>query len=110
MPRSKAHFHAIIQLGDAVCEAVVDTGGAKSMIDYSMAKRLGLPVELAEVEGEFGRFYGPSADSLVGYHGRIPGPIKFKFDEKVEFELPELKVIKNGEPICLIGSDLMANG
>ena len=34
------HYFAVVMLGSAVTEAIVDTGGARTMIDAQLAKQL----------------------------------------------------------------------
>lgn len=87
-------------------EAIVDTGGARTMLDNLLADRLGLPVEVAGPGKYFGSFWGPSAEPIP-YYGRVAGPIEIRFSQDVVFTLPEVKVIKHGEPLALIGTDIL---
>lgn len=103
---SPAHYSALVAFGNSLTEAIVDTGGARTMLDASLAQRLGLPVEIAGPGKWFGSFWGPSA-SPIPYYGRVAGPIQVKFSGNVSFTLPEIKVIKHGEPLALIGTDIL---
>lgn len=74
MKISPAHYSALVMIGDALTEAIVDTGGARTMLDASLAKELGLKVEVAGPGKWFGSFWGPSAQPIP-YYGRVAGPI-----------------------------------
>lgn len=74
LPISRSHYIALVAINEGFCEAIVDTGGARSMIDYESAKSLGLDVELANEERSFGSFWGPAGDP-VSYYGRVKGPV-----------------------------------
>jgi len=91
--------------------ALVDTGGARTMVDEASARALGLEVELATPEKKFGAFWGP--DSVPrDYLGRVRGPVSIKFADGLELTIPEIKVIASGEtqPLVLLGTDLLADG
>ena len=75
VPSSTSHYMALVKLGRGICEAIVDTGGARSLIDLDTAKTLGLKVEMAN-KNDMGCFWGPGGE-VMGYAGRIKGPIKF---------------------------------
>jgi predicted aspartyl protease len=40
-------------------EALIDTGGARCMIDIETANKLGLEVEVATKEKNWGSYFGP---------------------------------------------------
>lgn len=75
LPISRSHYTALVAIDDKFCEAIVDTGGAKTMIDHESAKALGLNIELAGDGRSFGSFWGPSG-SPVEYYGRVKGPVE----------------------------------
>jgi hypothetical protein len=106
LPISRSHYIALVAIGGGFCEAIVDTGGARSMIDYESAKALGLDVELSDGSRNFGSFWGPSGDP-VAYYGRVKGPVNIQFTKDIVFRLPELKVIKHSEPLIIIGTDIL---
>lgn len=103
---SPAHYSALVAVGGSVTEAIVDTGGARTMIDSVLAEKLKLRVEVAGPGKYFGSFWGPSAEPIP-YYGRVAGPVEIRFSPEVVFMLPEVKVIKHGEPLALIGTDIL---
>ena len=68
------HYFAAVQIGNAFTEAIVDTGGARTMIDKALAEKLRLEVEVAGPGRWFGSFWGPAAQPIP-YYGRVAGPI-----------------------------------
>ena len=93
-------------LNDVLVEAIVDTGGARSIIDEHTARELGLHVELATATRGHGAFWGPGA-TPIKYHGVVPGPVHVQFSHNVTLTLPEIKVIQHMEPLVILGADLM---
>lgn len=85
---------------------LMDTGGARSMIDLPTAKRLGLPLKLRGDGEEFGKFWGPDA-VMKDYAGIVTGPVCLRFSVEVTFTLPEVKIIEYGDPIFLVGTDVL---
>jgi predicted aspartyl protease len=53
------HYLGIVQIGNGIVEALIDTGGARCMIDVDTAKKLGLEVEIATKEKNWGSYFGP---------------------------------------------------
>lgn len=92
LPISRSHYIGLIAIDGGFCEAIVDTGGARSMIDYESAKALGLNIELASKERSFGSFWGPSGEPIE-YFGRVKGPVEVQFADGISFRLPEIKLI-----------------
>ena len=76
VPTSVAHYMALVGIGKGVCEALVDTGGARSLVDMDTAKKLKLDIEYAGQGKDMGGFYGPGGDTTE-YAGRVKGPIHF---------------------------------
>lgn len=78
-----AHYIGHIILQDTLIEALIDTCGAKSMIDRSTAEALGLPIEVATKDKHFGSFFGPGGNGQRArstyYYGRVKGPIQITF-------------------------------
>lgn len=107
LPISRNHFTAVVALNGAVVEALMDTGGARSMIDFKTATAMGLPVELASESRHFGCFWGPTG-TPVNYKGRISGPVTVRFDSEVAIQIAEFKVVEGEEPLVLLGADMMA--
>ena len=93
-------------LNDVLVEAIVDTGGARSIIDEHTARELGLHVELATATRGHGAFWGPGA-TPIKYHGAVPGPVHVQDSHNVTRTLPEIKVIQHMEPLVILGADLM---
>ena len=75
VPPSRAHYMALVKLGNGVIEAIIDTGGARSLIDLDTARTLGLKIEMAK-SNNMGNFWGPGGE-VMGYTGTVRGPIKF---------------------------------
>ena len=61
-------------LNNVLVEAIVDTGGARSIINEHTARELGLHVELAKATRGHGAFWGPGA-TPIKYYGIVPGPV-----------------------------------
>ena len=57
---------------------MLDTAGARTMIDLKTANMLGLEVEVATAERYFGCFYSASAVPTP-YAGRVKGPVTIRF-------------------------------
>ena len=47
---------------------------------------------------------------MFGYHGLIRGPITLQFDKDVSIPLLCLKVVDHGEPLLLLGADILRGG
>jgi hypothetical protein len=73
---------AIVQIGKGVCEAILDTGAARTMIDETTATQMGLDIEVATPEKSFGSFWGPSGPEAK-YYGRVKGPVYIHIGPKV---------------------------
>ena len=94
---SRCHFYGIVAVSGpgtaekeaVVCEAVIDTGGSKSIIDADSAAQYGLEVHV----GDAGYFWGPG-NKAKPYYGKVEGPLTLQFDTNLKMVLPELKVIK----------------
>ena len=84
----------MVQIAHVLIESILDTGGARSLIDRATCEAVGLPIEVATKERHFGRYYGASTGDRF-YYGRVPGPLEVRFSEDVMLCLPELKVIKH---------------
>ena len=97
-----------VGLNNVVTEAIMDTGGEKSMIDYVTAERLGLRYLKAR-GSEFKKYLSPG-NVVTAYYGLIRGPVTITFDGQVNVTLPFLKVVSHGEPLLLIGADCLRGG
>lgn len=90
----------------AVMECLLDTGGAKTMIDLGTARKAGLPLVYPTKERHLGFFYGPSGEPTA-YAAVVEGPVHLRFGADVVLAIPELKVVHNKDPIILVGTDVM---
>ena len=114
LPLSHCHFTAVVQVSvpnkpkaGAILEALVDSAGAKSMIDLKSAEMASLPLVRSTKERPLGWYYGPSGDP-VAYAGIVQGPVRLLFAKDVFITVPELKVVHSKEPLVLIGTDAMS--
>ena len=107
VPFSRCHYFGVVAINDSVIEALLDTGGAKSLVDVDTAEQMGLEVK----QGEAGYFWGPG-NTATPYYGRVEGPIRLQFDETVTLTIPELKVVKGtrNDPLLILGCDFMTRG
>ena len=87
--------------GGAVIEALLDTSGAKMMIDEATAMLAKLPIIQASKERDFGWFYGSSVEA-THYVGIVEGPVHLKFSRDISITLPGMKIVKSKKPIVLI--------
>ena len=103
-----SHYLGLVELNGRVVEVILDSGGARTMVDRETAIALGLKIEWADDQKFFGSFSGVSS-TPTRYAGRAVGPISIKFSEEVEFLLGEFKIFEYPEPIILIGTDLLGH-
>ena len=108
------HFVGLVTINGAVTDAIIDTAGARSMLDVDTAKALGLEMEamsIAEQESRgvfpFGH-YTVADGRLIAYAGRLKGPVTLQFGPKVKIELPAFRLTESSEPLVLIGTDIMS--
>ena len=76
------------------------------MIDEVTTTLAKLPIIQASKEWDFGWFYGPSGEAMH-YAGILEGLVHLRFSKDISITLPEMKIVKNKEPIVLIGTDTM---
>jgi hypothetical protein len=88
---------------------MLDTCGAKSMMDRKTAEELGFEIEVASRKRHFGSFYGPGG-KVVYYYGRARGPLEVWLDDDVKLMIPELKIVDHCEPLILLGTDVLTEG
>lgn len=100
-------------MNDTLTEALVDTCGARSMIDRATAEALGMDIEVATKDKHFGSFFGPGTNGSgtrnVYYYGRVKGPIDITFGKRLVVVADELKVVEHFEPLILIGTDILTD-
>ena len=58
MPIQKTHYLGLIELNGRVVEVILDSGGARTMVDKDTAVALGLRIEWASDSKFFGSFSG----------------------------------------------------
>jgi hypothetical protein len=80
---SPSHYIALCKVGMGVCNVLLDTAGAKTMIDLQTAELLGLEVERTTASKYFGSFISATAVPTP-YAGRVKGPVSLRFSENVE--------------------------
>jgi hypothetical protein len=71
---------ATVEIGDKLLNAIVDTGGARTMMDKTVVEALGLPIDKATKRRRYGSYWGPGGKETY-YYGRVPGPVRVKIDE-----------------------------
>ena len=88
-----------------VCEAVIDTGESKSIINADSAAQYGLEVHV----GDAGYFWG-LGNKAEPYYVEVEGLSMLKFDTNLKMVLLELEVIKGTctDPLFIVGSDVIA--
>ncbi len=74
MTPSLSHYFGVVQVGNAVTDTILDTGGARSMVEAGLARELGLKVEKASKNNIAGCFWGPNGKKMY-YYGKVRGPI-----------------------------------
>ena len=68
-----------VSVNGAITKAVIDTGGEKSMMDFTTAERLELRYLRAKGP-EFGKYISPG-NVVSSYYGLVRGPVLLQFDE-----------------------------
>lgn len=104
-----AQYIALVGIQDTLVEALMDTGGACSIMDLDFAQRMGLNVRV-QTQAEFGMFTVPGRTSPVPYAGCVEGPVALRFSEEVALTLPFIRLVNHGRPLCIIGADALCEG
>ena len=107
LPLSRNHFIALVAINGACLECIVDTGGARTMLDRGSAEAAGLKITPPGDGVEVGGYYGPSGGDIIPYAGIVAGPVQLRFSSDVVVTLGELKVLNASDPIVLVGADAM---
>ena len=108
VPHSTAHYMATVEINKKLINLIVDTGGARTMMDRRVAESLGLPIDKASKKKRYGSYWGPGGKETY-YWGRVQGPVTVKVAEGVELSLKEIKIIEHGEPIMILGTDTLVD-
>lgn len=72
MPISRNYFTGIVSINGDIVEAVMETRGARSLLDYTSIINIGLQVKVAAEERHFGYYWGPSGKSVL-FKGKVQG-------------------------------------
>ena len=109
---SRSHFYGVVAVTAAnskegkamVGEAVIDSGGSKSLINADSAEQYGLEVTV----GDVGYFWGPG-NKAEPYYSKVEGPVTLQFNADLKMVLPELKVVRGTrtDPLFIAGLDIM---
>lgn len=105
---STSHYMGTVVVDKVLFHAMIDTCGAKSMMDRKTAEEMGYDIEVATRNKHFGSFYGPGGKTIY-YYGRIAGPIDVWFENGVKLVAPEIKIVEHFEPLVLIGTDVLTD-
>ena len=105
---SRNHFIGLVAINGDCTECIIDTGGARTMLDKATASAAGLSITLPGEGVEVGGYYQPSGGDIIYYHGVVQGPVQLRFSEDVVISIGELKVLESTDPMILIGADAMA--
>ena len=96
--------------GQAIVDAIIDTGASKTIVDAETAKKMGLQGTIwctGPDDTHFGSFHGPGPGECA-YAGLVEGPVEVWFSDEVHVRIPVLYVVPKGrEPICIVGTDLL---
>lgn len=104
-----AQYIALVAIQENLVEALMDTGGACTIMDLDFAQKMGLPVRV-QTQAEFGMFTVPGRTAPLPYAGCVEGPIQLQFDEEVAIQLPHIRLVNHGKPLCIIGADALCEG
>lgn len=63
---------------------------------------------MATPQKNFGSFWGPSGPEAL-YYGRIKGPVYLNMGPGIYLVAHEIKVIKQMEPLLLVGTDVLCD-
>ena len=62
-------------INGACIKCIIDTGGARTMLDKATASAAGLSITLPGEGVEVGGYYSPSGGDITYYHGVVQGPV-----------------------------------
>ena len=68
VPLSCNHFIGLVAINGTFIECIIDTGGARTMLDKATASAAGLSINLPGEGVEVGGCYGPSRGDIIYYH------------------------------------------
>jgi hypothetical protein len=99
----------MVALGDVLIDALVDTGGACSIMDIQYARSLGLPIRL-QTAAEFGKFVVPGRSNPIPYPGCVEGPVEIAFSADVKVTVPHIRLVRHGRNLAILGADVLCAG
>ena len=99
----------VVKLENTVVEAILNTGGAKTIISHDLARNLNWEVETPPEGKSFGSYLGP-VGKLTQYFGHIQGPVGIRFGLDIMVNVREIKVVEHVDPLFLIGADVLCGG
>ena len=59
VPLSPSHFYGTAAFNGSVTDVLMDTGGSRTMMDITSARKLGLQIQLTDKEIHYGSWSGP---------------------------------------------------
>ena len=90
-------------------EAILDTGGAKTIVSHDLACDLKWEVETPPKGKSFGSYLGPRKKP-TRYIGHIPGPVGIKFGPDIVVNVWEIKLVEHVDLLFLIEADILCGG
>lgn len=97
---------AVVKIGRGIVNALVDTGGARCMVDINIVKKLGLSIEVAGTNSKFGSYTGRNG-ATVPYYGKVKAPVRIYVGLDIYLEVPDLKVIIHPSNVLILGTDVL---
>ena len=99
----------VVELENTVKEAILDTGGAKTIISCDLACNLNWEVETPPEGKSFGSYLGLGGKPSR-YFGCIPGPMGIRFGPYIVVNVQEIKLVEHVDPLFLKGADILCGG
>ena len=99
----------VVKLENMVVEAILDTGGAKTIVSHDLAHNLNWEVETPPKGKSFGSYLGLGGKPTQ-YFGHILGPVGIRFGPDIVVNIWEIKVVEHVDPLFLIGEDILCGG
>ena len=108
LPYDSDQYMGFVGVGNCVTEAIMDTGGARCMMDAATAVKLGVPYIPAH-DREFGTFIGVGGQPTA-YKGVSDGAVQLRFSGGVVMYCPRVKIINHADPLFIVGADVLHAG
>ena len=100
---------AVVKLENTVVEAILNTGGAKTIVSHDLAHDLDWEIETPPKGKSFGSYLG-LGEKPTQYFSRILGPVGIRFGPDILVNVREIKVMEHADPLFLIGADVLSRG